>query len=333
MSYKRRIKLTNEYEENFISDRQTWIDIAKGIGILAMVFGHNILALQPIIFAFHMPLFFVLAGYTIKKVDKEQIISAIIKDFKRLIIPCIVAQLIILLGNTIINHNDILHEIKRLIACLVWGNHNGTLFGLGLPSIGRIWFLPALFWSKLVYRLLMYLFDGMDRFMVILILSFVSMFMGMNGIILPQNFDMLFVCILFIEIGNIFKKIDLKSFDYWIYIALFAVWTYFSCSQGIWISMNMRMYPGYGLCIIVALAGCLCIFRFSMAIENINVSKILSFYGINSLVLLCIQSIAPNFYIGSTGYQKCLDMLVECLIVVFYVYIKKLFISILKRKA
>jgi len=313
------------------TERQGWIDAAKGIGILAVVVGHNVAALQPIIFSFHMPLFFILAGYTMKAVSKEQMLKVTIKDFKRLIVPCIVTRLIILFGELFINHSDLVHEMKVLIECLIWGSHNGTFFGIALPPIGRIWFLPALFWSKLIYRLLLNLFEDKDRFIVILVLSFVSMFMGVYRVILPQNFDMIFVCLLFIEVGHILKTADFKNLNQWIYIALFGVWTYFSCSQGIWICMNTRMYPGYGLCLIIAIAGCLCIFRFCMAIEKLKITKILNFFGINSLILLSIQSIAPYFYTTTSMLQKCLDMLTQCLLVVVYVFIKKGFLRIVKR--
>lgn len=48
------------------TQRQTWADNAKFIGIALMVLGHNSLASQPLndfIYSFHMPLFFLLSGY------------------------------------------------------------------------------------------------------------------------------------------------------------------------------------------------------------------------------------------------------------------------------
>lgn len=317
--------MINEYGQNSINKqtgRLDWIDIAKGIGILTMVLGHNIVSLQPIIFSFHMPLFFILAGYTIKKVNKEGILKATIKDFRRLIIPCIITRLIIFLGNVLINQNNIIQEIKVFMLSLVWGNHNGTLFGIGVPSIGRIWFLPALFWSKLIFRILMNRFAEKSRVIIILLFSFISMFMGMKGIILPQNFDMIFLCILFIEIGYQIKSVDLKKINSLIYIGLFGVWTYCCCVRNIWISMNMRSYPGYGLCVVVAISGCFCVFRFSIAIEKMKLSKVLMYFGVNSLILLCIQTISPYFFTSSNSFQRCLDMLLECLLVVCYVFIK-----------
>ena len=51
-----------------MSKRIEYIDIAKGIGILLVVMGHNDFALvspfaYKLIYSFHMPLFFFLSGY------------------------------------------------------------------------------------------------------------------------------------------------------------------------------------------------------------------------------------------------------------------------------
>ena len=63
--------MTNECKENSINrqtDRQTdriaWIDIAKGYGILFVIFAHlDVGILGTWIYTFHMPLFFLLSGY------------------------------------------------------------------------------------------------------------------------------------------------------------------------------------------------------------------------------------------------------------------------------
>lgn len=47
------------------SKRIEWVDIAKGIAIILMVVGHEIGGNARIfIFSFHMPLFFILSGFT-----------------------------------------------------------------------------------------------------------------------------------------------------------------------------------------------------------------------------------------------------------------------------
>jgi fucose 4-O-acetylase-like acetyltransferase len=48
--------------------RIEWVDTAKGIGILLVILGHTILLpfISVPIYAFHMPLFFLLSGLFIK---------------------------------------------------------------------------------------------------------------------------------------------------------------------------------------------------------------------------------------------------------------------------
>ena len=77
-----------------MSRRIEWIDTAKGIGILLVIIAHvcNIGgAFAPVsllIYSFHMPLFFILSGYTLSKRTIElDIKTLIIKYFKTLIIP------------------------------------------------------------------------------------------------------------------------------------------------------------------------------------------------------------------------------------------------------
>ena len=286
-----------------------------------MLVGHNSRTLTPIIYSFHMPLFFVLAGYTIK--IKHNCRQTIYKDFKRLIVPCIITKILISFGNCLIYQASISQEIINIIKSLIWGNHYGDLFGIEFPSIGRIWFLDALFWTRILYRLSLKYIEEKKRLPVFSMLSIISMLLGTYNIVLPQNMDMIFICLFFVEVGHIMKEYDLFKIPWYIFVCIFTIWTYLSISKEIWISMNMRMYPGYGLCILVALVGCICVFMFSRAIEKTFFSKILIFYGKNSLILLVMQALSANFFIAHNNTQKVLDMLIECTIVIAFVYIKE----------
>lgn len=51
------------------SKRLDWIDIAMGIAIILVIVGHTVPNPSPLrhaIFSFHMPVFFILAGYTFR---------------------------------------------------------------------------------------------------------------------------------------------------------------------------------------------------------------------------------------------------------------------------
>lgn len=82
-----------EYSEK---KRIAWIDISKGIAILCTIVGHCIgkNKIGIFIFSFHMPLFFVLSGYTLKKTAVADISRATAKDFRRLYVPVIAVVLI-----------------------------------------------------------------------------------------------------------------------------------------------------------------------------------------------------------------------------------------------
>ena len=67
--------------------RIEWIDIAKGMTILLVIVGHTVTngtVVRDAIFSFHMPLFFILAGYTFREKDWKALLCA---SVKRLLIP------------------------------------------------------------------------------------------------------------------------------------------------------------------------------------------------------------------------------------------------------
>lgn len=66
--------------------RITWLDAAKGYGILLVIFAHvDYSYLRNIIYTFHMPLFFYLSGYVFSQ--KESFGSFFWSKVRRIIIP------------------------------------------------------------------------------------------------------------------------------------------------------------------------------------------------------------------------------------------------------
>ena len=71
------------YQKN-VKSRIDWIDVAKGFGIFLVVYGHNFPVTETYIYTFHMPLFFMMAGFFH---PRETSLSRIKKRFKYLVIP------------------------------------------------------------------------------------------------------------------------------------------------------------------------------------------------------------------------------------------------------
>ena len=61
-----------------IKKRIDWLDIAKGIAIICTIIGHSFgkNRIGVFIFSFHMPIFFILSGYTLKKIQFSEFTKA-----------------------------------------------------------------------------------------------------------------------------------------------------------------------------------------------------------------------------------------------------------------
>lgn len=121
-----------------MKERIVTFDILKGIGILLVIIGHTFMKeIGPFILSFHMPLFFIVAGYFFKY---QPFLLQVKRDFRRLIVP----YLFVVIAITIID------SIKRYWQIGVVDFNIGTLYECGTPA----WFLLALFGSKLLFNLI-----------------------------------------------------------------------------------------------------------------------------------------------------------------------------------
>ena len=79
------------------STRLEYIDIAKGIGLILVVFGHLFSyngELSIIIFSFHMPLFFFISGYCFCPHKYNDFESFLVKKVKHLVIPYLIFSIV-----------------------------------------------------------------------------------------------------------------------------------------------------------------------------------------------------------------------------------------------
>ena len=164
-------------------DRTGWIDRWKGLLICLVVMGHvaggayhivkddvqGVLSLIfKVIYMFHMPAFFMLAGITWK--DKEEsIISFIRKKSLRLLVPyiifgvisiCIFIILDIVVAQSINNYSTTDYYSNKIQTHIWWQLLIGLVHGGGWPNgegfrmNSVLWFLPAMFTTLLVFRMI-----------------------------------------------------------------------------------------------------------------------------------------------------------------------------------
>lgn len=327
-------------ENSIDRKRIDWLDIAKGIAIICTIIGHSFgkNRIGVFIFSFHMPLFFILSGYTIRKISFDQFKKATIKDFIRLIIPIFVVFAIDFVLQTCFFDKSAFSLIKSDIRKFIWGTCN--------RGVGRLWFLVALFYAKFFFRLIL---NGIPKYREIFLLigTYVFSVPGLK-IEIPQNLDLVFVAMLFMDIGYHFRNsIDENSKKIEkIGIVAFFIWVYLVWEKNIYTDLAQRLYSP--LAIIAAICGSLCIIQLSQLFECSKfLVKVLGFFGKWSLDLLCIHQLDGywskylNYFSFKEGIKLerlnpfihcAVNLLVNITILVILVEIKQVF-GIIKIKS
>ncbi len=131
-----------------MSERDKTIDIAKGIGIVLVVWGHTMAAcpFRQEIYLFHMPLFFILSGYCFT--EKKNSLSEILKkNIRAYLIPYIVFFIILL--SAFVAMRTATGTFDR--SFISWGI---LFYPYGVVT--ALWFLLSLFEVRVAYELMCY---------------------------------------------------------------------------------------------------------------------------------------------------------------------------------
>lgn len=141
-----------------VKNRDVTFDILKGIGICLVLVAHSLGGyVQTFAYSFHLPLFFLVAGYFFKP---RELKNAFCLDFKRIMIPFFFTGLLMLTMALLFSpfHFDSVKSPSYVLEALAYGNGSSVnyhkLWG-NFASIGSVWFLCALFWSRQFFNLLL----------------------------------------------------------------------------------------------------------------------------------------------------------------------------------
>ena len=139
-----------------------WIDIAKGLCMIAVVLGHLGVPEWGFVYSFHLTVFFLLSGYTLREgaITKEWL-----KDrFQRLMTPyfitCFAVAIMDAINNLILSQDQTIKTFtsglyNSILRVYFASGSNAKMGGLWMGTqIGAIWFLPAMFFALLAARFL-----------------------------------------------------------------------------------------------------------------------------------------------------------------------------------
>ena len=190
-----------------MSERVKWVDYAKGIGILLVIIGHTVSnpVIRGAIFSFHMPLFFILSGYTTKRAkSKEDLKNRLVRTFHQLIIPAYVLWIIRLPFFYASGRLD--YSVFQLFLCTFFANGSSfDLHGTEVPMFGMMWFLVTLFIVRNAYGVLDYYLSGKNMTIISSLISLCGMITG-HFVYLPFDFDIAMTSMMFFHIGSVFKN-------------------------------------------------------------------------------------------------------------------------------
>ena|GEM_PF-560778 len=266
---------TNFRQTDRQTDRQTWIDVCRGIVIVLVVLGHGefrdfpILALpsmvQHFIFGFHMPFFFIISGYLYKSVSVATMAK---KAWHRYLIPYFILSFINLciIGPICAYFDCEPYPIFDYFCGIIYSCGQEYMMYVWVP----LWFLTGLTSSLLIYTLICRAKNHRMRIACIILCALYAKALDFLGALkLPWNIDTACMGVLFLAIGqtvrqkNIMDKFDrLGIFKRICLLTVVLCIGSFSIVNNRFVDFNSNTY---GNLILMILGSC-CLSFFIMAI-------------------------------------------------------------------
>lgn len=266
-----------------MTNKINWIDNLKAFGILAVILGHMDSPFGQFIFSWHMPLFFIIAGFFIK--FGLSLKDFVVKDFKRLMIPYFLFSVIALVTETlkrIVLHRELLDYLKELQGVFLWMDMTSLINTYAFV----LWFLPALFFA----RVTLVFIDRYIHNIFIQLLTVSILFTSSFYINLPFGFDNAMNALLFVFIGSIFFRFYQDSKILYI-LPFVLIGLYFTFGIPV-LDMASKSYGSVLINIFWSLS---IVGIFILVLKHLDYqSKILTLWGGNTMLLFIVHPYTNN---------------------------------------
>ncbi|MBM6955334.1 acyltransferase family protein [Limosilactobacillus coleohominis] len=313
--------------------RIEWVDIAKGIAIILMVVGHEIPTgdiWYRLIFSFHMPLFFILSGFTSGEiVSCEKLIEKLKRSFKKVWLLAVIIVFTYCLECLLFQSSFTLATfVKQFTLGVFWGCNKIPITNV----TGTMWFMFAFFWSKFLYDILRLWLPNKYNGIILLILSLISFLIHRW---LPQVLDLSTYGALFMWLGW-FMKNNLSEWNEKtkeirsISIVLILIYWLALTIGGIYVDMSIRFFPLFVVSILEAFCGTIIVCKLSSIIQNQKVIKWFKTFGKYSLQMLCIHQLDLYWvfwakYISHWYLALTIRLIIDVVIFLAYLYFYRYF--------
>lgn len=283
------------------SNRDSTFDIMKGIGIILVItchfFGWNHPLMDRVINSFHMPMFFIVAGYFSKPHIDSLIDRNNIKKYIRRLLPAFVfTQLLIVCWSVLmaVSGNVLWDKVVSDFLSVLWADPFGPMTPWGKLSIGVIWFLLSLLIAKII--LIPLSRTGGWAIPISLVLAYVAILLHSVWpySILCSSHGI--VALPFVTIGWWVRNIKIPN---WFVLPSLVCWVLaLTLSSMDMFEMNWTCYP---VNVIGACGGTYCLYVISKGIDKYTgvFGKVLAVLGLWSLAIMCAHCFEMASHLGN----------------------------------
>jgi len=274
----------------------------KGIGILLMMVGHvyygYIPKLSQLIYTFHMPMFFIVAGYFSKSwTDGKSAKATIRKSFVRLVVPMLVLHGALALWQVLLvfAKGEPWISVLRIFTTALWADVYGPSTLYGPNPLGISWFLMSLFVAKTALLFL----SRLRRWALP-----ISLLMAVAAILLHGVFPYSIWCITlgmtafpFVTLGWWVRQ---HKVPVWIIVILVLCWPL----EYLFVAgpdMYSFLWPCWPVNVLGACGGTYVLYFFSkfLATRTKYVSGLFAYLGMISLAIMCMHGFEIDAHLGS----------------------------------
>jgi fucose 4-O-acetylase-like acetyltransferase len=267
-------------------DRKREIDIAKGIGIISVVYGHTVSSLHLYIYIFHMPLFFIISGFLYASKEREPLVPYVRKKVHSLIFPYLILLVMTnVLLLTLFHFTGQDFPLHKSMLIRPYG------------AAGALWFLLALFWVTIIYKLID-LYVGYNFKAATVVLFFViGRILSALGIHIPTFMDTAFTSLIFYLAGIIlYTYKNLFSTELILYMLVISLLPCLMIDLPMSIDLMTNTYePFYYMFLSVSISFLIIRLSHFRKLVNSLVGKLLAYLGRISLVILAFHIFAFEF--------------------------------------
>jgi len=315
--------------------RIEWIDVCKGLAMLAIFVGHSLPSnvITIFVYRYNVPLFFFLSGLFFTKRKNLTIKEYIIKSANGILVPyaffCSLSMVFYIVFTSRTS------GLREMIMQAITGSRNNISFGQ------QLWFLPCLFVIQIVYHLINKLIKRKKYVVaVVAVIALVSTVIFNNPYVkaAPFSFNLATYYIIFYCIGDVaYAKLEKFSFEGLrqgskILISLFSLFimgsTFLIYYVYNWIDtfingISIKIIQ-QSIVILISLILITANIIISFALKN---NRFLYNIGKNTIIYCGFESIAmiialgiPRFFGLSVGLDATLDKVIFAMLKIILIY-------------